>query len=360
MTDEEIFDTETKNYTGGRCPYERLPTPVKSAYSEVVNRSNDLIAATRRALPELPTIHFDFIQNGTVNAWTFKAKDRYFIGLTTGALYMLRMVIGRMLADRGTFEFIGQPSLEADDLLPVLHYIPNADAMADQQTAILTPKCSVRASYAWFLQDQAIMFLVGHEIAHITRGHVDYLTTQGAGLTAPLEGNESSIERQCLEMDADRRSIMSRIDSLRVTYGKPERVLPPWSPDSYDAGQFIQDWSVSLNIVFRLFGDIQFSRSELNGLAYPPVPVRRALCEMWAYGFTKDIWDESLSEVVLKSLVDGHRYVEDAFAHILGESVRTPRPGPSYSKWSQKHMQRLVDHWNDTVRLQVESFSFEW
>src|SRR5262249_20954907 len=98
MTDAEIFDMETE-YAGGRWVYERPPERKSGAYTETGGRAVDLIGCARRDLPRLPAIHFDFIHNSEVNALTFKAKDRYFIGITTGTLYMLRMIIGRMLCD---------------------------------------------------------------------------------------------------------------------------------------------------------------------------------------------------------------------------------------------------------------------
>jgi len=365
MTDAEIFDIET-SYTGGRWAYEHLPERIREAYVEVVERAVDLIDSVRRALPQLPPIHFDFIHDGRVNALAFRAKGRYFIGITTGTLYMLRMVIGRMLSDPRTFVFVGQPDSEDADLPLVLNYIPDADAMADRGPAILTPKDSVRASFAWFLADQAIMFLVGHEIAHITRGHVDYLATKGGvGFKAQLEWlrenrSAATLERQCLEMDADRRSIVSRIDSLRLMHSNPVRPVPPWSPGSYEVGSIIRDWSASLNLLFRLFGDVRFSRSELNRLMYPPLPIRRALCDMWAWGITRDIWDPALKEVVADGLIHGRSYVEYAFADILGEQVSTEGLKTALGETGQEHMQKLVNHWNDNLVQSVKPFSYEF
>jgi hypothetical protein len=365
MTDAEIFDIET-SYTGGRWAYEHLPEQIREAYVEVAERAVDLIDSARRALPQLPPIHFDFIHDGKVNALAFKAKDRYFIGVTTGTLYMLRMVIGRMLSDPRTFVFVGQPNSEDADLPPVSNYIPDADAMADQEKAVLTPNDKARASFAWYLADQAIMFLVGHEIAHITRGHVDYLATKGGvGFKAQLEwlrknGSAATLERQCLEMDADRRSILSRIDSLRLAHSNPVRLRPPWSPDSYEVGPIIRDWSASLNLLFRLFGDVRFSLSELNQLMYPPLPVRRALCDIWALGITQEIWDPTLKEVVAEGLLHGRSYVEYAFADILDEQVSTEGLKTAMGKMGQDHMLKLVDHWNTNLVQSVKPFSYEF
>lgn len=55
-----------------------------------------------------------------------------------------------------------------------------------------------------------------------------------------------------MEVDADRRSIISRIDSLKVTLASGEAQIAPWRPKEKDPGLMIFDWAVSLNILFRL------------------------------------------------------------------------------------------------------------
>ncbi len=107
--DAEIFRRET---VALGCPFRRdlAPAPVKAGYDAVAERARDLIACARRAVDGLPPIHFDFILNPTINAVAFRASNRYFIGINTGTLFMLRMVISRMLSDPRAFPSIGDPS----------------------------------------------------------------------------------------------------------------------------------------------------------------------------------------------------------------------------------------------------------
>src|SRR5688572_10953116 len=102
MKDNDLFHTLTASI-GGRFPREIAPDKVKAAYDEIAERANDLIAVTRNQLPNLPAIYFDFILNSSINAVAFKAAGRYFIGINTGTVFMLRSVIGRILSDARLF-----------------------------------------------------------------------------------------------------------------------------------------------------------------------------------------------------------------------------------------------------------------
>lgn len=364
MTDVEIFHHKTKP-CGGRLNRDNLPERPRMAYAEIAERAEDLISSARRFLPRLPHIHFDFVHSGEINAIAFRSNDRYFMGLNTGTVFMVRLVIGRMLSDSRLFGTVGNPKDESDDPKPLADYCPNADAMYEK-AMLATPKNNVRQAYAHFLQDQAIMFFVGHEIAHITRGHVDYLRTKrGMGFTTELgwfgkRSREKMIERQCLEQDADRRSIISRIDSLGVTYKNPNYPGLPWASSIVGPGQLVFDWSVSVNILFRLFGDVRFSRSELKNSNYPPLPLRRAMCEVAAFLLIQSNWDPSMQVAAREGLALGRHQTEHAFATILGEKVSVAGLRDAFSSSGHDHAIRLEEYWNSKLVEQLRPFSYEF
>src|SRR5580658_3170137 len=98
MTDSELFNSFTASF-GGRFPRDLAPEHARYEYEQIEDWAQDLISAARKELPNLPPIHVDFIRNRTINALAFKANDRYFIGLNTGTVFMLRWLINRMLSD---------------------------------------------------------------------------------------------------------------------------------------------------------------------------------------------------------------------------------------------------------------------
>jgi hypothetical protein len=346
MNNPEIFNSET-SYCGGRFDFEHAAREdVKMAYRTVKERAQDLIDAARRVVRGLPEIHFDFILNGEINAVAFKSNERYFIGFNTGTLFLLRCVIGRMLSDSQLFNHIGNAREEREDLGPLTDFVPDAEVIY-QRTPLLTPNDAIRRHYATFLQDQAIMFLVGHELTHIIHGHVDYLRAKwGQKVTTELGGvknrdQEARFERQCLELDADRRSIVSRIDSLRFTFDSPT-LTPPWKQSLEHPVEMIFDWAISIFILFRLFGDIRFSRTELVDSAYPPLLLREGICYTAAAEVASEIWGFEVRPFAYEALRRARIQTELAFARVL--SVGPTPLDPEFVREGPEHLQRLSNY----------------
>ena len=372
MSIREAFHKKMINH-GGRFSWEAAPEQVKSAYKEIAERADDLVNSARRVIPRLPQIYFDFIYNPKINAFATRDTDRYFIGITTGALFMLRAVIGRMLSDPRVFQFVGDPLAESSALQPISDYSTNADAMlkinADamlKNGRPLSPRDPIRVSYADFLQDQAIMFLIGHELTHITHGHVDFLMSKhDIKFTSELEwfgrgAGHQAIERQALEQDADRRSIISRIDSLRVTSENPNNTKPPWASEGVIPAQLIRDWSVSLNILFRLFGDTRFSRVDINESNHPPFPLRQVMCEAAADWAITNQWDPSLSQAAQQALSFGRLETERAFSIILAQPFSSEGLMDAFSPVGRDYAVRLQEHWNSELVERLRPFSYEF
>jgi hypothetical protein len=146
----------------------------------------------------------------------------------------------------------------------------------------ISPVDSMRQAYAEHLLGEFAMFIVGHEIAHITRGHVDYVKSKrGKSFISELEWHgidkDTALERQALEFDADRRTVASRAESMYMT-GSAETIgKQPWSqsgrPLSIESLQF--DWAFAANVMYRLFGDDIFTKQQLEERTHPPMPLRR-------------------------------------------------------------------------------------
>jgi hypothetical protein len=209
--DAEVFHQATIRH-GGLLGHKMAPgSPPEMWYDLIAEHADSLISSARQHVPGLPHIHFDFVLNGAPNAVAFKIDSRYHIGMTTGILYLLNLVFCRMLSDSNLFPFIGSPSEEADHLPPLTGYRPEGQEMYEASIRPNRPKTDARGSYSSHLHYLAIQFLVGHEIAHITRGHVDYLKSNtGNGLIAELGTKNAEqnrlIESQTIDFDADRRA----------------------------------------------------------------------------------------------------------------------------------------------------------
>lgn len=364
MSLAESFDNRMEAL-GGKFYWEHAPENVRSAYKEVSDRANDLVSSAKRVIPNLPEVYVDFILRPEINAVATRDNRCYFIGITTGTLFMLRTIIGRMLSDSNVFTFVGDPGEESSDLKHILKYSADAEEMLKQISPI-TPVNEIRRIYAGFLQDQALMFLVGHELTHIAHGHVDYLKSVSQfEYTNELEwfgrkSNQAEISRQAMEMDADQRSIRSRIDSLRITSSTWINDGPPWMVQGFDPADLIRDWAISLNILFRLFGDIRFSKIEETRSNHPPVPLRRLLCEMETFQSVKEFWDPALASSVMQKLDDARRETELAFSSILCEPFSQEYAPENIAVTGYKYAERLLNVWNSEVVEKLRPFSYEW
>lgn len=363
MTNAEIFHQATSRF-GGRFQRDRAPEAVKRFYEEAEERAFDLIARAREVVPNTPEIHVDFILNGKINALAFKSHDRYFIGIYTGALFMLRSVIGRMLSDARLFRYAGDAKTERDDLGSLAGYVPDAEVMYKKES-LSTPRDPVRRNYAHFLHDQAFMFLVGHELTHVLHGHIDYLRAKrGEKVTAELEwigdGDEQTrIERQRIEMDADRRSIISRIDSIRLAVKNGDVGIAPWRPHPEDPGLMIFDWAISLNILFQLFGDLRFSQVEPAKSAYPPLPLRRTFCEASAREAVGVLWDPTLMKSATGALLLARRETDFSFATMLGEKFDADGVRKSFEQIDRNYGDKIVKYWIETLTERLIPYSYE-
>jgi hypothetical protein len=349
---------------GGRFPRELVPETVRKYYDSIEADAQHLIDSAREVLPNVPEIHVDFIVSGNINAVAFRSGAQYFIGIYTGTIFMLNSMIGRMLSDARVFLYAGDAGLERTGLGPLTDYTPNADVMYQKQ-GLFAPKDKVRKDYAAFLQHHAIMFLVGHELTHILHGHVDYLSVKrGAKITAELallnsRDEEERLERQCLEVDADRRSITSRIDSLRMTLKSGSTQIVTWRPNQEAEFLLMFDWAISLNILFRLFGDERFSKVDPMRAAYPSLPVRQLTCFATAIEAVDLAWDPNLKSAAKRALGMALRETEFAFATTLGEDFNGNPMGDYLSKADSEHLKKIGEYFVTTVTERLRPYAYE-
>lgn len=363
MTEQEIFDRVCVDYRlGQRLDIENYPNvPAAPAYAHTRRVAQELINSARAMFPKLLPIHFDFMNDGSVNAWALRAEDRYFIGMTAGALSMVHLILDRMLANPRTFPTIGLPEAEDPNLPPVTWHIPDAERLFHAGVRPILPKDRARSLYANHLADQALMFLVGHEIAHITRGHVDYLaSTSGSAFLAELGWQGTTrgrLERQAIEADADRRSVIARCHSMLNTARHVGDEFPDWAtlPLPAEAWQF--DWAFAVNTLFRLFGDTRFSGIDLDAQPYPPLPLRRRMAMDTAFGLLLHVWGKGKRHNALDVLVSAVKVTESSFSAV-GADAAEGGLKESDTTAAREHIGRIGDCWKE-VRDRLKPFSYE-
>jgi hypothetical protein len=364
MTNAQIFDREVTRYgLGRRLRFSPDQNASQKNYDYIKANVEDLVNCAKNGIPNLPPVYFDFIYNENINAWAFKAEGKYFIGITTGAIFMLNLVAFRMLADSRLFDAVGNPKDEVLGLSPISGYITQAERLYQNGTRIILPKTGTRRAYAQHIIIGAILFIAGHELAHITLGHIDYIESKtGFAMLSEIESGamvpDAFIKRQCLETQADIRSVWSRMDSAKLTHESRGNIAPPWGKSPLNESQLIFDTAFSMNLFFRLFGDIRFGTTELTLKMYPPLPLRRVMASTVSLGWIAQFWNPSLKDKAHQALRSAMHYTEYAFATILGESATGAGINDAIAAESIAHFKHLMFCMNN-LQNDLIPFSFE-
>ncbi len=121
-------------------------------------------------------VHLGVVQSHLLNAFAAEDSGWFLIGIYKGTYPFLLTVAARMLCDRRVLPNIGDPEKELE-----LHEVPVTNLLSMEHTRREEkqpfPKCPVRHQYAHLLYQEIMEFLIFHELAHIVRGHVGYLSS---------------------------------------------------------------------------------------------------------------------------------------------------------------------------------------
>ena len=346
---------------GGRLPWELLP-PTAKAIPAVYELAQTLISRANRVHPCLPSIHFDFINSNAINGIACKSNGEYFIGITGGTVTLLQLMVHRMLADPTLFTDVGDPTKEEADLPYIKEFAPNALELSKAGTKVSIPRDKVRWSYSCNLINWAAIFLVGHEIAHISCGHVDYLASNiGTPYLAELGWGAANaikpMERQAMEGQADQYSFAGLLGIAFEKSSTNSRAST--RAQLADLFRRVFDYSFSANLLFRLFGDERFVGRNLASDSYPPIGLRRRFiygggCDLARRNLTSDRQD-----IVRRALEAGMVAVEHAFATVVGEEVSAAGLEDAFTSEGQEHFKLLVELGEKELAAKLKPFSYD-
>jgi hypothetical protein len=194
------------------------------------------------------SVHFDFVNDASVNAFAAPARRRNFIGLNAGAAPILGALSAVTMDSADVWPELSpsaDPGAVKERLRKVVARLRGEPASLDlPETGAAGPGAPLRRRLRDLVFLAAASFLVHHELAHIVRGHVDVLAARGAGI-ALYEGvsNDQDIPdgrlRRWMELDADRFGILYTLDFFEWSR--------PWSrPDPTKPERFLENPRVAL------------------------------------------------------------------------------------------------------------------
>jgi hypothetical protein len=376
MTDAELFDRFVKTRGMGTRfePKGRMTVEDwNRSYGHIHKYAEHLIGSARSLIPKLPPIYFDFIYNPEVNAYAFKDEGRYFMGITTGLMFMAEFVFFRMPSDGRIFSNIGNSAVEQGSFPPLSDYTTDAQEMSRKGVHTGPPKDPGRFVYAVDLLTSAMFFVIGHELAHITRGHVDFLDSQngtpiisecdepnkdvlGAAWNLPIE--QKKAERQAIEMDADQRSVRSSIASVKNKLESPEMAVMLNGRNTIECLLF--DWSVAMNTFFRLFGDLRATQTNVQLGYYPPMPLRRFMAVKMAAGAVITAWKAPIAATdAIRLLRDGAVYPETMFQILTGQPSGNG-VNDAFGQEGDEYSIKLYRYWKETLAPKIQKHAFEF
>jgi len=365
MDDADIFHEATAD-EGGRLDTATLDPATAKGLNQVAIRARGFLRTAATALPNMPPIHFDFIDNWKFNAVAFKCKGGYFIGLYRGATATLAMLFDRMLADSLVLPFIGDVSEETADLPLIPNVGPDFERSVASVPTFPRPRNPARRSTAHKLLELALDFLTAHEFAHIANGHIDYLeNSQGIRTIKEVDRAtrssnlwNSALINQTMEMDADGTAVLICLGS---EWGKIVGAFPrPGSEWDYiydRPGMVSLLWSWAVSSLFRTFGEARLADEDITQESHPSSRLRSVMIQQAAGRVPRPkelrthstlIGDEFYK--IPLSIQAAHRDVEKMFSQVTGKQEVTEGLDDAWGDRGKSQMHRLQDYWRTTLK----------
>jgi hypothetical protein len=333
MSDADIFHDVMLPY-GGR--WDLHNSPMSDYWSSFKDAANELVDATKQFFPRMPEVYFDLVSNPGIQAYAFTSHGRYFIGVYSGTVFLLDTIFSRMMCDRRALPKVGNILLERKEPQSLLGVGLDAQKALDAGLYPLRPKCPVRQEYHNLLLECAFRFLVVHELAHILKGHVDYMDKRfSVPFLAEMgwigKSASDALTRQSFEMDADSQA------AGRLAGGLKKTTDHPLSLQECAFGSVF-----AFCTLFHLFGDRTFTGHE-STQAYPPVRVRQQMCaQLW--GAIINDWAADERQTCLTAGNDAIAAVEFILPKLTGQSAVVKGLEEAFGKVGVDYAKKLMEH----------------
>jgi hypothetical protein len=348
MTDSEIFDAEMKAYGGEVKPPLYAENSNLTSFGFVKALADNWIVSLRRFIPKLPEIYVGFVNNPCLNAAAFRSGGRHFVAVFGGTLYLFQSVFSCMMSDKRILYRIGDRLLEGEGSESLRGLRLDANEAIRNGFLPTVPKCPARCLYVERLFEDAMTFILLHELAHLAAGDTAYLERKYGSsflFELPIAGNANAntsvsaqemLTLQAMEMNADSQASIWLIDNARHqhTLEKP--------PTTIEESAFRRVFAMCT--FFRMFGDTVFTADYLEK-THPHPRFRQvlALTRMWE--MIAAIWTSDLIDLARTAINSAAHEVESSFSLLTGEPIAMVGLHQSRSEYGAKYLKMLASHY---------------
>ena len=207
-TFKQIIEKEGGIFKFNKFPHQTIATFFESIKAKFIFNHDFVKDIYRDSYSSFNVIFIDTMEiDASANTLTDIDGNKIdYIFIHVGLPYALLNIFLRMLSQPITFTNIGDHTkefLNNNDLMKISDILENPDQIT------VFPKCKIREFYAVELAKYALDFIFCHELAHLYRGHCDYLNNNEKYTRLPHFSEISNIHeekillRQAIEFDAD-------------------------------------------------------------------------------------------------------------------------------------------------------------
>lgn len=316
-------------------------------------------------------IHFVITAGDTLNAFACSVdEENDLVGIPIATILILYDIFLRMLSHPNIFPDVGNSNNErAGRALLSTKILPTN---VDNLSQTVFPLDPLRFYFASMLAQTAMGFLIGHEIAHLRNGHLEFKYKMCGinNITEIIDNSDRKLDAlisQTLEMDADSGGLIFVInEAFRLHEALKTRDMNLNEPPEIKAVRISHDspdscietiWFV-IYTFFRLFDSNHGELINVENMTHPSNPVRQILIsdiiesfikQRPAYGCSIESYDKMRMRIIIK--------VEQACSLILGDEV-DPRGIFSVidaPKLYQEYTTQLLKKWGD-IRPELENY----
>jgi len=225
--------------------------------------------------PSYSNIAFGFVPKNEINAYAFSQGRKELIGCYTGLVFRLYDLFLGLLSVSNCFPEFGISSKESTSLIEAKEYLLREHDPTVLRWGQIRPNCEERQRIALDLGRAAVIFVLLHEVGHITGGHLEHPALHKLGASRLLLEYDRTYLTSDLT-DRDLRFMEVHADTWVARVCHETISVAPGTFFPYASGEaelFL--WHVAVIALFR-FLDLHSSNCSLDDMGSHPLASLRA------------------------------------------------------------------------------------